>query len=1251
MNFPGFEVEGLLGQGGSGAVFSARKLDTGVPAVIKVLRASSQASAQQRGRLRREARVLALLSHPSLVRVLATGVNEAGPWLAMERVEGTDLEHELSRAGPRPVEDVLEIGVQLAEGLAAAHAAGVVHRDLKPSNVVRRRDGRVVLIDFGLAKHEEVQESLTLSRTGHLLGTPGYWSPEQARGDSDLGPATDLYALAATLYALLTGHPPIVADSMLEFVVRTLETEPEPLGARRPDAPPALAELLARALAKDPAQRPPNARDFAAQLRACREGEGASESPPWALLALGGLALLVFAGGLGLTLFARQLTPPSAPRGTASPADPPPLESAELPAASRSARPTPRSPGVLETQRVLATAREGTLPGGLVAALVRYPEQPVVDLLAEHLRRITRELQDVVRETFLSVRLPDAAEAAAGEEALRGLPEAVERYLARQPGQPLGPTDQRLLSAAGKRFVLRNEADLPSGRDVIDFASVLGERIGRQVPPARLQLAGAICTALGQIGIAQGALEALHDYLRAEHDGRRAIPAGRALLQLGGARGLKLVETARSRFGPDSAFSRAMGEAMRLATATVAVREGSATDLIRRGQQRMERGQLEGALRDYDEALPLAEGDDVALAVINGRAEVLSRMGRLEEALRDAGRVIELAPDSWKGYANRGGMRGRTGDHAGSRADFDKALELGGSQHYGVYEGRALARRALGDATGAAGDIREALRVEGGLERCRDARLLTVFAQLVPPAEALPAARRAVELAPRRLAGWEVLATALRALKRHDEALRAIERARALAPESAELRAEHALSLVEAGRQTEARRLLAGLLQGEPQPLAYRARALLRFEQRDVEGALADLDRALELAPRDVDARWLRAQFRLEAGDLAGAEQDLTEVAAARPHLESVGRLLAKVRAARSGEGDPLLRASGGTPEQRAKALEEALRERPDDPRALTNLGALRLEQGALDAGLRLLDRALELDPDLVAAWSSRGQLKAKQGKLEAAKADLSEAVKRAPKLAKVWANRAGILLNLGELKQARADLDRALELDPELYGAWISRAAVRRKQRDVAGAYQDLTRATKLRPDLGLAFARRASLRLGAGDRKGALADYDQAIARRRLPLWLNARGTLRRELGDPSGALLDAVEATRLRPGEAVFWANRGNAEGQLGRDDKAEQSFTKALKLDPELSLAYYGRGYTRFRAGNFADALADLDQCLARYQLLEAHGLRGLALAKLRRAADAKGALRAFLARAPAKHPMRAECEQALGALGE
>jgi tetratricopeptide (TPR) repeat protein len=697
-----------------------------------------------------------------------------------------------------------------------------------------------------------------------------------------------------------------------------------------------------------------------------------------------------------------------------------------------------------------------------------------------------------------------------------------------------------------------------------------------------------------------------------------------------------------------------MGAAMGLSKAKVELAGDSAADLARHGQQLMERGKLDEALADYDRAVSL-EPDNFPILV--GRSYVLQKLDRWEDALKDATRVIELAPKQWKVYANRGGLHGHMGNHELALQDFDQAILLRPTE-WALYEGRAYARKAMGDPARAATDIREALRLSGGLEGARRPRLLIVFAQFVPPAEALPALKRATQLDPRDAAAWRLLSAALRKLKRFDESLKAVAEALLLRPGDLEARAEQAMCLVVAKRRAQAQRALSDLLQGQPRlPLAYRARAMLRSEQQDLKGALADLDVALRFAPGDLDARWLRGQLRFQAGDLAGAERDIQGVAAASSAEGRVKELLAKVRAAIArGGGQPSAGVkpvkgppgTQGAPTEVA-ALEKALLQRPDDPLLLTKLGIARAEAGQAQTALTALDKALSLDPSIAAAWSKRAQIKAKLGRLSEALKDMDQAVRRAPKLAKVWALRGALRGEAQDVAGARKDYDRALDIDPMLFGAWLNRADNRAQAGDLPGAIRDLSEAARLRPKMGLPLARRAEYRRIARDRKGAIQDLSAALEKRQRAKWFDMRGNLRREAGDPEGAVQDTVRATELRPDVAGFWANRGSAESQLDRHALAEKSFTRAIKLDPKLALAYYGRAYARYLAGNHEGAVADFDACLKRTSMLEAYGLRGLALAKLGRKSDAKAALQAFLERAPSGHPMRVEAKQALDSL--
>ena len=265
-----------LGRGAWGVVLRARDTRTGRVVAIKRLLGQPGAgpgpgrwSEQELGRFRREAEAGLRVRHPNVAALLETGQDELGPWHAFEYVEGEDLERVLRRAGPLPVRRVVEIGVSLAEALAAAHAQGVLHRDLKPGNVLIDARGAPRLTDFGLARVAEGGPH-SLTATGEVVGTPVFMAPEQALGDkARIGPPADVYGLGATLFALLTGRPPFVAATIGE-VLRRVHGEPAPdPRSLRPEVDPALARVVARCLEKSPDQRFVDMHELAAALRRC----------------------------------------------------------------------------------------------------------------------------------------------------------------------------------------------------------------------------------------------------------------------------------------------------------------------------------------------------------------------------------------------------------------------------------------------------------------------------------------------------------------------------------------------------------------------------------------------------------------------------------------------------------------------------------------------------------------------------------------------------------------------------------------------------------------------------------------------------------------------------------------------------------------------------------------------------------------------------------------------------------------------
>ncbi|MBX3472584.1 MAG: serine/threonine protein kinase, partial [Planctomycetes bacterium] len=254
-----YVVHEQLGRGGMGVVHRAVDARTGREVALKVLLVADE---RARRRLLQEARALARLRHRHVVDLLDAGEHQGRPWLALELVRGRSLEERLEREGPLAPRDAARLVQALATALAHAHREGVLHRDLKPSNVLLDVDGTPRLTDFGLAGLAQDPGESRLTKSGTIVGTPGYWAPEQATGQaSAVGPHTDVYGLGALLYACLTGRPPIEGDSIVELLAATGQRRPALPGVDR-----ALDALALRCLEKRAEARPPSADAVAREL-------------------------------------------------------------------------------------------------------------------------------------------------------------------------------------------------------------------------------------------------------------------------------------------------------------------------------------------------------------------------------------------------------------------------------------------------------------------------------------------------------------------------------------------------------------------------------------------------------------------------------------------------------------------------------------------------------------------------------------------------------------------------------------------------------------------------------------------------------------------------------------------------------------------------------------------------------------------------------------------------------------------------
>jgi tetratricopeptide (TPR) repeat protein len=681
-----YDTERELGRGAMGVVYAARDPE-GRPVALKLL---LPGTAARERRFEREVEALLRMRHENVLRLLDAGEHQGWRFLVTELIEGETLEQRLTRGPLEPVE-AARITRDIARGLAHAHEHDVLHRDVKPSNVLLEKSGRALLVDFGLTRDAATPGSLTQS--GQLLGTPGFWSPEQARGARALvGPKTDVFGAGATLYAALTQEPPAQGESMQEVLIATCERAPTPPSGVHPGIDRDLEEICLRALEKEPDERFESAAALADALDAWLSQDD-TPAPAGrsrvvvAVAALAATALVVVTVAVALAT-GRTDDPPRATTTTTT-KDRPVAPVTEVPPAP------PLSPAEARAAQVAALTSEGwaqlesrpTERGPAAFDDARASFDAALALEPRHARALAGRSQVSVMQGDLEAALEHA------ELAVELDPQDAEAWYAR--------ANVRLFSNEEERALPDLERALELAPDHVEALSARGWI---------------------KFELRRDTKGALEDYTRAIETGR-AFPmtyVNRALAR----------EDAGDHEGAladlDAALATAPSSAAHVARAHIFE----------------ERGELQRALADYDRALELSPQEGHTLHtrgllkrrlgdVPGGRADLQRSVelepdnpmawlnlgnlcqddGDLRAAERAYTRALEKRPRDFLAWLNRGNLRVRLDDPANARADLDEAVKLEPQDPRG-WLGRGLVRELLGDLAGAAADWEQAAKLD-----------------------------------------------------------------------------------------------------------------------------------------------------------------------------------------------------------------------------------------------------------------------------------------------------------------------------------------------------------------------------------------------------------------------------------------------------------------------------------------------------------------------------------------------------------